>query len=554
MTSEPQAFLTLDLGSATSAAALVGRVDGRWRLLGSVAVPAVVPIEPVLASLLRSVRVADPELAGSLELPPPDEIRDELALPRLVARAAPPPRLAALAVTGRHLSRLLAAADASGWRTRGLAADAHDPLELTAALLAPDVEAILLGAGDPPAADERAGLADLVAIVAAIAERRPTLPVVLAGAAAAHADRFPPGPDAGAPGHEAPGAAGPTGVAVTTAPGAGAGSPPGGALRDLLRRLRPTGEDGRDAIGRATASLAEVLDRRIETFEIGFDAGVRCVARSTGDGTGSGASAWAVVPGAALVPPDPDDDVIAGIVDWSTVPRDRHRLRDRLRDLRRDPWGDIPGDGALLRMAAARAAVARLLAATPHLELPGAPDLVIASGGAWAVAPGPAVSLALADVVRRPAVSQFARDHARLLGPLGMIEEEGDRRRMLADLAEDLLEPLGSVVLAAGVRAGRDAGRLVVEATSGSSELGLVPGGLQLVDLPPGQTAIARLAFRDPVVLGTRGRRFDVEVSGGLGGLLVDLRDVPLRLPERAERRRELLAAWQEAFWAGIDT
>ena len=41
--------------------------------------------------------------------------------------------------------------------------------------------------------------------------------------------------------------------------------------------------------------------------------------------------------------------------------------------------------------------------------------------------------------------------------------------------------------------------------------------------------------------------------ESGLAGLLVDLRDIPLRLPERADRRRDLLAAWQQALWAGAD-
>jgi hypothetical protein len=44
-----------------------------------------------------------------------------------------------------------------------------------------------------------------------------------------------------------------------------------------------------------------------------------------------------------------------------------------------------------------------------------------------------------------------------------------------------------------------------------------------------------------------------VDVSGGLGGLLVDLRDVPLRLPDRLDRRRELLDAWQESLWLTRD-
>ncbi len=105
-----------------------------------------------------------------------------------------------------------------------------------------------------------------------------------------------------------------------------------------------------------------------------------------------------------------------------------------------------------------------------------------------------------------------------------------------------------------GLHAGRSAGRLTVHGGTGSSTLDLVPGGLQLVDLPPGQVATAEFEFKDLVRLGTRGRHFSVEVGGGLGGLLVDLRDVPLRLPDRIEHRRELLAAWQNALWVAVDS
>ena len=86
---------------------------------------------------------------------------------------------------------------------------------------------------------------------------------------------------------------------------------------------------------------------------------------------------------------------------------------------------------------------------------------------------------------------------------------------------------------------------------TGSSELELAPGGLELVDLPPGATAVAEFKFRERVRLGGRGRHFAIDVAGGLGGLMVDLRDVPLRLPDRADRRRDLLAAWQSSLWAG---
>jgi hypothetical protein len=53
----------------------------------------------------------------------------------------------------------------------------------------------------------------------------------------------------------------------------------------------------------------------------------------------------------------------------------------------------------------------------------------------------------------------------------------------------------------------------------------------------------------EPVRLGGLGRRLAVDVAGGIGGLLIDLRDVPLRMPDRREARRELLLRWQESVW-----
>ena len=155
--------------------------------------------------------------------------------------------------------------------------------------------------------------------------------------------------------------------------------------------------------------------------------------------------------------------------------------------------------------------------------------------------------------MRRPGASQYAFDHARLLGALGAIPDPGERRLLISDLIDDLLAPLGTVITPAGLRGGRSAGSVRVHMTDGPSDIDLSPGGLELVDLPPGATAVAEFRFRDRVRLGTRGRHFAVDVAGGLGGLLVDLRDVPLRLPDRADRRRDLLAAWQASLWAGAD-
>jgi hypothetical protein len=535
VTLDQDALLALHQGGATTSAALLGRLEGRWRLVGSVAFPAGLPEASIVATLADRVKAADASVATALRADEPE------AWPRVVTRTGPAPRLAVLAATERTLGRLLEAARRSGWWVQAASAETTDPLEMSRLVLHREVAAVLVGAADPPATDERSILADLATLVAAAAERRPELTVILSGSLAEEAGRFDR-PSERASNEPA--------ATVVLAPEPMAGDPPGEALRAILDELRSDGADGRRAMVRTTAELAAVLERRVETVAIGQHGALRAVARPTA-GAAPPRVRWATVAEAALVPDVVDDAVVDGVLGWSTLPIDRYRIRDRLAELRLAPWAEAHGDGAPLRLAAARAALGRLVARTPELDRP-VPDLVVAAGGVWSLAPGAVVGLALADVLRRPGACQLALDHARLLGPLGAIAPDVDRRTVVRDLVDDLLAPLGSVVIPAGLRAGRSAGVLEVHATAGTTELELVPGGLELVDLPPGESATAEFRFRDSVVLGGRGRRFVIDVGGGLGGLLVDLRDVPLHLPDRAERRRELLDAWQRALWAGM--
>src|SRR5262245_46636388 len=533
---DPRAFLALDLGAATTSATLVARVRHRWRLIGSLAMPAAIDVEAVVGLLLDRSAKADPQLAESLGF---SSRKSGAMLPRLIARSAPPQELIAVAASDRAVERLEEAAIRTGWRVRGLSPDSIDPLAMTAAILDPGIDTVLLGAGEPPGPDERRALDDVAALVAAAAIRRPELTVLLAGAMSEQLPRFES--SNGARQGE-----------ILLAPAATAGDPPGSALRELLDDVRAPRDDARRAIGRAAAALADTLDRRIEVVDIGFDGGLRAVA-APGSGGSSATSTAVIVADACLVPPNPGDETVARVHAWSTIPIDSHRLRDRLRELRYAPWSDASGDGARLRLAAARAALATLVEATPELSEGPAPDLVIASGGAWAVAPGPAIALAIADVIRRPATISVTYDHARLLGPAGSIPHAGERRQLLTDVADDLLSPLAGIVIPGGIRAGKSAGRVTVRADGVMSQLDLVPGGLELIDLPPGERATAEIHFRDTVRLGGKGRKFALEVTGGLGGLLLDLRDVPLRLPDRPERRRELLESWQDSLWTTRD-
>jgi len=204
---------------------------------------------------------------------------------------------------------------------------------------------------------------------------------------------------------------------------------------------------------------------------------------------------------------------------------------------------------------AARAALSRLVALTPELSAMPAPDITIAAGGVFSLAPGPAVTLALADIVRRTGATQLTVDHARLLGPLGTIEDPDERRPFIADLADDLLAPLGTIIVAGGIpqvrRRGVPIGVISLDGDGHGTEHELLPGDLAFLDLAPGDRATATLDFKDSVRVGRRARRLTVPVSGGIAGVLVDLRDVPLRLPERRDRRRAALAAWGDLAWPG---
>ena len=120
------------------------------------------------------------------------------------------------------------------------------------------MDAILTGAGDPPAADERRALGELGALVAAAAHRRPELPVILAGGMGGQLHAF--GDVSDRLGRVLVGAA------------ARAGDD-GADIRELLTDLALPADDSRRALGPAAAALADVLDRRIDVVEIGFDAG-----------------------------------------------------------------------------------------------------------------------------------------------------------------------------------------------------------------------------------------------------------------------------------------
>ena len=539
MTTVPKALLAIDAGAATTSVALLGKPADRWRLLGSMAAPAGTPSDAIAEVLADRLVRTDLALADHLGVGH-TSVTD---LPRLEARSSPPETLAVLGASRRAVELLAGVAARTPWRVRAASPESHDPREMTELALRPEVAAILVGAGDPPGPDERGWLDDLAALVGAVARRRPEIRVVLAGPVAARpewAEGF---------GEPVEGAA----ERVFTAPALGLRSGPDEPLREVLESLLPDTTDTRHGAVRSLLSLADALDRRVELLDIGLDGGLRAMASPGVADQGPTAIAVRTAQ-AALVAPELDDAAVDAVLAWTTGSLDRHRMGDRLLDLRAQPWADASGEGARLRLAAGRAALARLAARSADIGALASPDITIVAGGAFAVAPPRAIALAIADTIRRAGATQLAIDHARLLGPIGTIDDPDERRGLVADLADDLLAPLGSLLVVASVpsslRATARAGRLTLDGDQHGRH-DLAAGEVAFIDIAPGDSSLATLEFRDAARIGHRARRVAVHVSGGIAGLAVDLRDVPLRLPERRDRRRAALAAWGELAWPG---
>jgi len=561
---DPLSFFTIDHGTASTAAALIAPVGGRFRLLAASAAPRGISVEAILEDLVARVGATEPGM-----LPDPEEWP---SWARLEVATYRPLRVVCAAGSERRADDVARAFLIAGWDVVArFGGTGTDPRAVTEACLDRSVTAVALAAGEPPSASERPGLAALAPMIAAAAQRRPDLRVILFGGATSWSGGFPAERvvHAPAPGPELRGSA--------------AGAPhfarqvAAGWASDAGARQLP---DGREGFIVGAASLASLLDRSVDAIDIGCAAGLRAVVRP------DGAVEWLLRADAALVPSRAmtDDVEVDRILRWCALRSEQSALRDRVRNLGLAPWRDAAGDGARIRSAALRAALTRLAAgwtggdvdavlhgretAVRRAVLPGIasgftrpasrdagiaslPDLVVAAGGAFAAVPAPIAALALLDVLRRPGARTLLWDHARLLGPIGTLQE-ADRRRILADLLDDAFVPLGSTLVAGGLRPGRSA-TLRVTSPVGSSETSMVAGSLRSVDLPPGVTAHVEIEAREPIMLGVRARHVAMELSGGLTGLLLDARETPLRLHERADLRRAQLDGWERPFWPGLE-
>ena len=428
----------------------------------------------------------------------------------------------------------------SGWRTTAASAETADPLEMSTLLLDPGVDGILVGAGRPPAADERRALGELGALVAAAAHRRPELPVVLAGGMGAELHAF--GDVADRLGR------------VLVGPAAHAG-PDGDDLRELLIELALPADDARRALGAVGARRSPSSSTAGSTSSRSGSMAGPAPARGRPRRAGAGRSwTWRSCPQPGSRPPSPTTRwsiawrpgplarptvtacatgcASCGSRRWPTRPARASRCEWRPRGPRSATsrrW--TPGMGRATGRRSRRRDRGCLGRDAGAVRRPGA---------------GRRPATRRGDTVRAR-----SRPHARAARLDRRIPASAGRSWPTWPTTSSHRSARWS--RPAGLRHGRNVGALHLHGANGTGRgPDLRSGSLELVRPAAGQHRRRRVpSSTTPVRLGGRGRHFAIDVTGGLGGLMVDLRDVPLRLPDRADLRSEMLEAWQAAVVAG---
>lgn len=525
--------LLVDVGSAWTKAAVVGRTVGRWRIAAHAAQPTAWDEAELVATLAsRLAGRVDPRVAGRIALLLADA-------PRIAVHTPARPGRIAMAAVSADLSGRAArhAAEAAGWVVveAVTADDGRSVAERLTALQSAEVDAWLLAGGFD--ADGGDGALEMAGLVAA-ARGSGRSPVVWAGSASL-TDRvtalFEPGVVRPVPNPR------PSALHENALP-----------LRRYLdalierlvergaaRQLAPVG------FGRAVAELARAARLRV----VGVDLGARYATWASADENGI-ADSRVVASGGLASPSLTAAGGPARIAHSLAVAVDELAVADALQNLRARP-GSLPQTDEELAVVqgAARALLADLAATGPAL---GGIDLLIGSGRTIAAAPLPAQSMQLLlDGVRPVGVVQVAIDPAGALGPLGALRDD-EIVEGLGTLRDDLLTPLGAAVVCQGGRSGHAAMRVTVNRV-GWSSLGPIdvrPGQVEVVPLPRGQVAELEIELDPAASLGAplRARRMRATVSGGAVGLVLDARDAPLLLPRRTDDRRAVLTSWRDAF------
>jgi hypothetical protein len=515
VTPETELTLLVDVGTAWTKAAVVGRASGRWRVVSGAAQPTAWGETALVEDLVgRLAPHADARLQRRLAL----LVREA---PRITCRS--PRRAGRLAVVADHADALesaVALATRSGWRVEAAVAgdDRVDSGERFERLRSAEVDAWLAvpapGGGSGPIwgllAAARGEATARVLVVGPIDE-----PPALAGLFGPRAEWVSERLDGGL----------------------------ADALLAQLVTLNGIAETRTAtplAFGRAVEALAKGLGLAV----LGVDLGATWLAWRR-----SGADERTVMLAGSPDRPMPEGSRAAAEI----LPTDADEFTTS------DSMAGLAARRSGLPATAIEAAIAQAigvdrLASARHV-LGGCPpvDLVVAGGRLLAAVPHPAdAALILLDGLRPPGVTQLAIDAWGVCGPLGALADDGDVDEGLETLRDDLLVPLGSVARSEGGQPGQVAfrARLHRPGWPDATPVEVRTGSLAVIPLERGGAGELEITLERGVRIGpaTRDPRLRIAVTGGAVGVILDARGDPIQLPARPGDARTMIQTWRDTL------
>ncbi|MGH2483501.1 MAG: hypothetical protein ACRDE9_03470 [Candidatus Limnocylindria bacterium] len=514
---ETELSLLMDVGSAWTKAALVGRAGGRWRIVSGTAQPGSWGESVLVEDLVsRLVPHADARLSQRLAL----LVRDA---PRITCQSPRGPgRLAVVADTTADQEAAELVAFRNGWKVVAAVAgndrrpdsERYEPIRHAE----PDAWLAVSSDGAPPPDGPLWG-------VLAAARGSSGTPLLLVGAEDLQepfARQFGP---------------------ATRWIGPAVDDALSGALLTLLAEANGRGEVrslAPIAFGRSMAALARGLGVEV----LGVDLGATWLGWGAATPTG-GTTAMLAETGDR---PLPEGSRAAAEVLPADV--DEFATTDALANLAARPMA-VPSSVAEAAIVQALG-IDRLAAARRWLG--GCPPVDLLVGGgrllAGAVHPGDA-ALALLDGLRPAGVTQLAVDPWGICGPLGTLAGE-DVDEGMETLRDDLLVPLGTAIVSRGGRPGQVAfrARLHRPGWPDSTRHEVRVGGVAVLPLERGASGELEIELERGVELGKpyRARRMRAAVTGGAVGVILDARDDPIQVPTRPGDARTMIQSWRDAL------
>lgn len=179
-------------------------------------------------------------------------------------------------------------------------------------------------------------------------------------------------------------------------------------------------------------------------------------------------------------------------------------------------------------------------------------DLIVGSGGALSHAPRRAqAALMLIDAFQPEGITQLAVDSIFMMPHLGVLST------VHAESAEEVFEKdclirLGPCIAPLG---NAPEGKEGVEIKMGSEVIKVPAGDIRLIPLKEGEKVSAVIKPSKYFDMGEgRGKIVEATLRGGAVGVIIDCRGRPMDLPEKEEKRCELLNKWNKALSIYPDT